>query len=902
MTTTRSSGERPEPTELAAAIADLTRRLPDVTVAGRRRIEALADSAAVSGERSLEATARYHLGRALIEAGHFVEATRSLDLARVLFEAEGDEIEATRVALGDVALYSLTGEPRRAIECGRTAIDHLTMVMARSLSSDELERSSLILAGLRSNLCMALITVGEYEEALHHSDAVIALADTLDSGHRGLVFSNRGYLLIEMGRPRLGLPWIERGSSILSVSDVPARVARNRAWGARAHAMLGNYSTSLSMLRQAQDDLAELPDAPDHHSISVDIARVFSMIGRSDDAIEILDDVVPKMVGTVLLSDRAAGLLLAGELLAKDDPVRARSVVLDARQLLDDAEHHRAAAQAALSLAESLPNVDHDDLVLVRDAIEHLESSGTMIDRVRWRVVAVEIGLIEDERERRAIIDDAEALAAGLAAPHLLWRLAFQRGKLEMANGSLEAARAAFSAATEILHRLRSNIGDEWLRSHFLAGRRDAVDSLCSVLLDLDLADEVIELLDGSYGITLAERVLADRPTDPTDAKAELGKLYDEMISADGQRLALIQPRVAELEDQAETDQRRALDSTLVVFGELDHEVFAVVVEPDQPARLVRRLTSVERLLDARVGLSLLQRRISARMLVDHRSAFRGPMLDILGDLHGQLIRPLGLAAPPTSNQLIIVPPPSAIDVPFGALHDGNTHVVEDVTVTLTPSPSVAAAVTARRRASRRPGLGHGPGPRTLAIGVGADGIPASVLEAVEIGMRTGGTAVCGDDATVERIVALMPSHEVIHVAAHSLSRSSDPWNSGLQLADRWITAAEISDWRLDGQIVVLSGCDTGLHTNSEFGGSGTSLELLGLPRAFLAAGASGVIATLSDLDDAGAIDFMGPLHDHLRTLPPDEAVRRTQLELLESGACISTWSSVAFVGGPSGS
>ena len=190
--------------------------------------------------------------------------------------------------------------------------------------------------------------------------------------------------------------------------------------------------------------------------------------------------------------------------------------------------------------------------------------------------------------------------------------------------------------------------------------------------------------------------------------------------------------------------------------------------------------------------------------------------------------------------------------------------------------------------------------PRILAVGVGAEGIPSSVLEAAEIGMRTGGMSVCGPDATVERVCELIPSHDVIHVAAHSLSRSSDPWNSGLQLADRWITAAEISTWRLDGQVVVLSGCDTGLQSNSEFGGSGTSLELLGLPRAFLAAGASGVITTLSDLDDAGAIDFMRPLHDHLRTLPPDEAVRRTQLEMLDAIGSISTWSSIGFVGGPS--
>ncbi len=231
---TETIHDPPDRVDLADAIDRLSHCLPDVTVAGRQRIRELVERAGGSGDRRLEAEATYHLARALIEAGHFAESRTHLDRSRALFEMVGDELEAIRITLGEIALFCLTGDPRRAIEVGRAAIGQLTSLIGSDSEALQWRPASLLLASMRANLSMALVTVGEYEEALHHSDAVVAIADTLDSGHRGLLFSNRGYLFIEMGRPRLGLPWLDRGSAILSVSDVPARVARNLSWGRAA--------------------------------------------------------------------------------------------------------------------------------------------------------------------------------------------------------------------------------------------------------------------------------------------------------------------------------------------------------------------------------------------------------------------------------------------------------------------------------------------------------------------------------------------------------------------------------------------------------------------------------------------------------------------------------------------
>jgi CHAT domain-containing protein len=102
------------------------------------------------------------------------------------------------------------------------------------------------------------------------------------------------------------------------------------------------------------------------------------------------------------------------------------------------------------------------------------------------------------------------------------------------------------------------------------------------------------------------------------------------------------------------------------------------------------------------------------------------------------------------------------------------------------------------------------------------------------------------------------------------------------------VTAAEIKQWRLDGPVVALSGCSSG--SADALPGEG----LLGMSRAWLAAGAEAVVASLWPTpDDNGGlfVSFYRSLRrvnrDGVRSTPA-LALQEAQLEMLRS----STWRS----------
>lgn len=150
-----------------------------------------------------------------------------------------------------------------------------------------------------------------------------------------------------------------------------------------------------------------------------------------------------------------------------------------------------------------------------------------------------------------------------------------------------------------------------------------------------------------------------------------------------------------------------------------------------------------------------------------------------------------------------------------------------------------------------------------------------------------------GVDASRNRLWnALRLQPAAIHFATHfvmSPGRPRQPMialSLGLNGKAEFLTAAEIRHWRLEAPVVVLSGCSSG--SAEVLPGEG----LLGMSRAWLAAGAEAVVASLWPVtDDTGAL-FVS-FYRHLRRGQSDgsgpmpaAALRGAQLEMLRSG----TW------------
>ena len=135
-------------------------------------------------------------------------------------------------------------------------------------------------------------------------------------------------------------------------------------------------------------------------------------------------------------------------------------------------------------------------------------------------------------------------------------------------------------------------------------------------------------------------------------------------------------------------------------------------------------------------------------------------------------------------------------------------------------------------------------------------------------------------EATEEKSKALSANHDILHFATHAKLNEDDPLSSAVLLAredkeDGRLEVREIFGMDLKANLVVLSGCETGLGKLS------TGDELVGLTRAFIYAGTPSVVASLWSVDDSSTAHLMASFYRNLKTMSKVEALRQAQLELI---------------------
>ncbi|MGH9667294.1 MAG: CHAT domain-containing protein, partial [Bryobacteraceae bacterium] len=151
---------------------------------------------------------------------------------------------------------------------------------------------------------------------------------------------------------------------------------------------------------------------------------------------------------------------------------------------------------------------------------------------------------------------------------------------------------------------------------------------------------------------------------------------------------------------------------------------------------------------------------------------------------------------------------------------------------------------------------------------------------------------------------ALSPAPGVIHLATHMLELGDGEPRIALSLRQsglEMVSATDVSMLRIPGSLVVMSGCSSG--AGKILPGAG----LLGLSRAWLAAGASGVVAShWPTPDDTGEL-FQSfyrrtwGVQDGRSVGGAAEALREAQLDMLRSGgwrAAPRYWAAYFAIGG----
>jgi CHAT domain-containing protein/tetratricopeptide (TPR) repeat protein len=140
------------------------------------------------------------------------------------------------------------------------------------------------------------------------------------------------------------------------------------------------------------------------------------------------------------------------------------------------------------------------------------------------------------------------------------------------------------------------------------------------------------------------------------------------------------------------------------------------------------------------------------------------------------------------------------------------------------------------------------------------------------------------EHAAKEAFLQEAPQYRIIHLATHAFVDTTFDAFSGLVLAtgkdstdDGMLLGYEISDLKLNCDLIALSACETG--RGKVVAGEG----VLGLPRLFLGAGAKSVLMTFWKVDDKFTSELMPVFYAHLlrEKLPKADALNQAKRTML---------------------
>jgi CHAT domain-containing protein/tetratricopeptide (TPR) repeat protein len=481
-----------------------------------------------------------------------------------------------------------------------------------------------------------------------------------------------------------------------------------------------------------------------------------------------------------------------------------------------------------------------------------------------------------DAFERALSLGDREARGEALSGMARVARMQGDRG----------AAKRLMEEALDVIESLRSDMGQpmpgqaflvDLLKATYLASRQDDYAFLIDLLMERHRLEP-----DRGYDIQaleVNERALARSLSDSLGTGSEpWPSLLDTLLDDD---TALLEYSLGE---------ERSFLWWVTRTGSASFEL------PGRPV-----LEAAARRLHG-----LMSRRRASQAAVRHQSLKVAQLL-------------LGPVAPRLSQRRLLIVAPDILQyVPFGTLPNPDEPLIARHEVIRSPSVTVLARLRTRSGDRERPRdrlallgdavfseLDDRLPPATRMSGEWSEPrrLPYVDDEVRSVLGRAGGEevlAATGFEAVREVVLrGALGSFSILHFATHGMTDPKRPERSALLLSrfDRrgrplrgWLNAEEIRELDLTADLVVLSACRTGL--GREVRGEG----LVGLSHSFLAAGASGVVMSLWNVDDRATAALMERFYRELldRGRPPAEALRLAQLSLRDE----TRWKSPYYWGG----
>jgi CHAT domain-containing protein len=891
-----------------------------------RAAAALVDLAEVNDHPEIRALAVWTSGLAALQLeGRVERAIQLIDDAAARFEALGRPHTAAETQVSKIYALAMLGRYDEAIVCGMRARDvFLTYEDILSAGKIELNLGNLYRrrdlyreAAQFYHMAQERFTAAGDERLLAYADN--GLANVLNMQHD----FRAAQRLYEQSLARAETAGME-----VTRAEIECNLGCLELFQ-------GHYDHALAYLEQSRRRYADLAMPHESAVAEQELADAYLELNLAPEAAAIYERITGTFAELGMRAEQARALLNHGRacmLLGRLDD--APALLREARELYI-AEGNTVGA-ALVTLVEAQSAYSTGDYPAVEAAAARAEGpmalAGTWgrLLLARWLRgdAARALGRPQVARQLlEATLRDAEQRGV----PEIVQRCHTSLGLLAVAAGDTPSAEAAFTRAVTLIEAMRTPLPADEFRAAYAADKLTPYTELVRLCLAAPAGARVAEALD--YVERERSRALVDMlggavrlPAHSSDQfetrllarleelREDLNWYYSQINRPpDGEAswsaeamaglYAAAHAREAEIAQIRRQLQQRghgdlvrveALDiarlqadlggdTALVEYFTLDDELLAFVVT-DQHVEVVRRLGSADRVTAAleqfRFQLGTL--RYGAARLRAHLDQLTTRTHHHLAALYDLLLRPIeGRLG---DRRLVIVPHRALHYVPFHALYDGASYVVERREICYVPSASVLLRTQAQ---PRRP-FDH-----AVLLGLPDERTPLVRDEVQTIApLFASAELLLDEQATVAALRERAPAADVLHLACHGQFRPDNPLFSALRLADGWLTVQDAYRLELRCGLVTLSACETGVSSISP------GDDLIGLARGFFSAGAPSLLVSLWTVDDASTAECMALFYRRLRDGDtPAAALRFAQRAMIERHPHPFFWSPFVLLG-----
>jgi CHAT domain-containing protein len=877
---------------------------PVRSVRAAAALKALAER---SEDREVTALAGWVAGIAALVEGQMEQAIVDLDAAANRFISLGKDDTAAATQVSKLIALAMLGRYDEAIECGVRA-------RAGFLACGDLLAAGKVEHNI-GNLCFRRDRYHEAEEFQSAArERFTALNDQSQLATINNCLANTHALLHKF---KSAEELYEQAVQQAERADLPVTLAGIEGNIGNFALLQGRYDRALDYLERSRRRYASLGMPHQSAMAEQEIADAYLELNLAPEAAEIYERVTRTFADLGLRAEQARALLHNGRaamLLGQRD--KARPLLTEARELYSIEGNTVGAAMVQLTGAQLL--YGEREYARARAAAAEAQSVLTTAGTLRRSLVAR--WLVAECARAENKLDEAEALlkatlsdAAAQEQPDIVARCYTSLGLLAEAAGDGKTAEISFRQSIAVIEELRAPLPAEEFRTAYFSDKLVPYNAMFRLCLqdERDRTAEALGFVEQARGRALADAVggslktniaardqfEADLLAQLEDRRRELNYFYHQLNrggrDAGGSESAATLQQALRVRERKTLETMRQLehrgekiftqvealdipalqrdlgpDTALVEYTTIEDELLAFLVTAESVA-VVRNLGS-----EARAAAALGQLRFQIDSLRHGAARVRRHLpgltqrarrhLEVLYDL---LLRPIeGRIG---ERRLVVVPHRALHYLPFQALHDGTSYLIERREVSYAPSALVLKQCLGQQRRKVR---------KALLLGVADEQTPRvrDEIEALR-SLFPETVALLDSDATIEALRQHAPSADVVHFACHGQFRPDNPLFSSLRLGDGWLTVRDAYSLNLHCALVTLSACETGVNDVAP------GDELIGLARGFFAAGSASLLCSLWTVDDEATSEMMVDFYGRLRaSSSPAKALRGAQLAMMQ--------------------